>query len=177
MDAKGGPVDRESEFSAYVAARRATLFRAACLLCGDPYRAEDIVQDTLAKLYANWPRVTRADNVEGYVRRVLVNSHYSDRRRPWRRESPSTTPIDLPLESGMAPEDSDALWAAIRSLPPGQRKVVVLRHIWDRSVEETADDLGISTGTVKTQTRDALAALRRALMADFGTTSLQGEER
>jgi DNA-directed RNA polymerase specialized sigma24 family protein len=55
--------------------------------------------------------------------------------------------------------------------------VVVLRHIWDCSVEDTAADLGISPGTVKTQTRDALAALRRALQSEFGTASLQGEER
>lgn len=170
-------MDREPAFSDYVAARRAKLFRTACLLCGDPHRAEDIVQDTLARLYANWARVSRADNVEGYVRRILVNSHYSDRRRPWRRESTSTTPLDLALEPGMAPEDADAIWTAIRSLPAGQRKVIVLRHIWDRSVEETAADLGISTSTVKSQTRDALAALRRALTADFGATSLQGEER
>lgn len=170
-------MDREADFSAYVAARRAKLFRTACLLCGDPHRAEDIVQDTLARLYAHWPRVSRADNVEAYVRRVLINSHYSDRRRPWRRESTSTAPIDLPLEPGMNPEDADAIWTAIRSLPPGQRKVIVLRHIWDRSVEQTAAELGIGTGTVKSQTRDALATLRRALTADFGTTSLQGGER
>ncbi|HVE99541.1 MAG TPA: SigE family RNA polymerase sigma factor [Mycobacteriales bacterium] len=170
-------MDRERAFSEYVAARRPTLFRTACVLCGDPHLAEDIVQNTLARLYADWPRVTRADNVEGYVRRMLINSHYSDRRRPWRRESASGLPVELPLEPTMAPEDADAIWAAIRRLPPGQRKVVVLRHIWDRSVEETAADLGISTGTVKTQTRDALAALRLALTADFGATSLQGEER
>jgi RNA polymerase sigma-70 factor (sigma-E family) len=161
-----------------VAARQAKLFRTACLLCGDPHRAEDIVQDTLARLYANWPRVSQADNVEAYVRRILVNSHHSDGRRPWRRrESTSHTPADLPLEPGLAPEDADAIWVAIRNLPPGQRKVVVLRHIWDRSVEETAADLGISTGTVKSQTRDALAALRHALSSDFGASSLQGEER
>lgn len=170
-------MDRDPAFSEYVAARRAKLFRTACLLCGDPNRAEDVVQDTLARLYVNWPRVSRADNVEGYVRRVLVNSHYSDLRRPWRRESMSAAPADLPLEPGMAPEDADAIWRAIRNLPAGQRRVVVLRHIWDRSVEETAEDLGISTGTVKSQTRDALAALRRALAADFGPASLQGEER
>jgi RNA polymerase sigma-70 factor (sigma-E family) len=146
-------------------------------LCGDPHRAEDIVQDTLAKLYANWPRVSRADNVEGYVRRILVNSHYSDRRRPWRRESVLPASVDLPLEPGMSPEDADAIWMAIRSLPAGQRKVVVLRHIWDLSVEETAAELGVSIGTVKSQTSDALAALRRALTSDFGTASLQGEER
>lgn len=170
-------MDREPAFSEYVAARRAQLYRAACLLCGDPHRAEDVVQDTLTRLYTNWPRVIRADNVEGYVRRMLVNSHYSDRRRPWRRESTSEQAMDLPLEPGIAPEDAEAIWTAIRSLPPGQRKVVVLRHIWDRSVDETAADLGISTGTVKTQSRDALAALRRALAADFGAKSLQGDER
>lgn len=170
-------MDREPEFNAYATARRAQLYRIACLLCGDPHRAEDIVQDALARLYANWPRVSRADNVEGYVRRILVNSHYSDRRRPWRRESTSTM-VDLPpLESGTAPEDAEVIWAAIRALPPGQRRVIVLRHIWDRSVEETAADLGISPGTVKTQTRDALAALRRALRPEFGTATLQGEER
>jgi RNA polymerase sigma-70 factor (sigma-E family) len=170
-------MDREPAFSEYVAARRAKLFRTACMLCGDPHLAEDIVQDTLARLYANWPRVVRADNVEGYVRRMLVNSHYSDRRRPWRRESSSVASQDLSFEPGLAPEDADAIWAAIRRLPPGQRKVVVLRYLWDRSVEDTAADLGISTGTVKSQASDALAALRRALTSDFGTTSLQGEER
>lgn len=170
-------MDREPEFSAYATARRAQLYRTACLLCGDPHRAEDVVQDVLARLYANWSRVTRADNVEGYVRRILVNTHYSERRRPWRRESPSTS-VDLPpLEPGLAPEDADAIWTAIRALPPGQRKVIVLRHIWDRSVEETAADLGISPGTVKTQTRDALTALRRALQSDFGNPSMQGETR
>lgn len=170
-------MDREPAFSDYVTARRPQLYRTACLLCGDPNRAEDIVQDALARLYANWSRVARADNVEGYVRRILVNCHYSDRRRPWRRERASSA-VDLPpLEPGMAPEDADVIWTAIRSLPPGQRKVIVLRHIWDRSVEETAAELGISPGTVKTQTRDALAALRRTLTSDFGTASLQGEER
>ena len=170
-------MDREPAFSDYVAARRAKLFRSACLLCGDPHLAEDIVQDTLARLYTNWPRVVRADNVEGYVRRMLVNSHYSDRRRPWRRERTSMTTVDLPLDTGLAAEDADALWTAIRGLPPGQRQIVVLRHIWDRTVEETAADLGISAGTVKSQTHDALTALRRALTHDFGTTPRQGDER
>jgi RNA polymerase sigma-70 factor (sigma-E family) len=170
-------MDREPSFSEYVAARRAQLFRTACLLCGDPHRAEDVVQDALARLYTNWPRVSRADNVEGYVRRILVNSHYSDHRRPWRRESASSHAVDVPLEPGLTLEDADAVWTAIRRLPPGQRKVVVLRHIWDRSVEETAADLGISTGTVKSQSRDALTALRHALSADFGSASLQGDQR
>ena len=110
------------------------------------------------------------------MRRILVNSHYSDRRRPWRRET-VTIAVELPLTPGLALEDADAIWSAIRSLPPGQRKVVVLRFLWDRSVEGTAEDLGISPGTVKSQTSDALASLRRALEPQFGTTALQGEER
>lgn len=174
---RGCRVERQTDFDTYAAARRAHLYRTACLLCGDPHRAEDIVQDALARLYANWSRVSRADNVEGYVRRILVNSHYSNRRRPWRRESASTS-IDLPpLAPGTAVEDAEVLWSAIRALPPGQRKVIVLRHIWDRSVEQTAADLGITPGTVKSQTRDALDSLRRALQSDFGSASLLGEER
>ena len=67
------------------------------------------------------------------------------------------------------------MWAALRNLPLGQRKVVVLRHYLGLSVEETAADLGISTGTVKSQTSDALAALRRALADEFGATVTEGE--
>ncbi len=84
----------EAAFSSYVAARRARFYRTACLLCGDPHRAEDIVQDALARLYGAWDRVSRMDNVDGYVRRIIVNAHYSDRRRPWRRES-AAEPRDI----------------------------------------------------------------------------------
>jgi hypothetical protein len=84
---KGAAMD-ESAFSDYVMARRPQLFRTACLLCGDPHRAEDVVQDALARLYSAWDRVGRMDNIDGYVRRIIVNAHYSDRRRPWRRERP-----------------------------------------------------------------------------------------
>jgi DNA-directed RNA polymerase specialized sigma24 family protein len=79
----------ESAFIEYVAARRPQLFRTACLICGDPHRAEDVVQDALTRLYAAWGRVERMDNIDGYVRSIIVNAHYSDRRRPWRRERPS----------------------------------------------------------------------------------------
>lgn len=166
----------EADFSAYVAARRPTLFRTACLLCGDPHRAEDVVQDALARLYASWDRVSRMDNVDGYVRRIIVNAHYSDRRRPWRRESASPLP-DVPLEPGFPFDDADAVRAALRALPPGQRRVIVLRHVWDLTVEQTAAELQVSTGTVKSQCADAVAALRRALAPDFGTSLAQGDVR
>jgi RNA polymerase sigma-70 factor (sigma-E family) len=166
----------ESAFSDYVAARRPQLFRTACLLCGDPHRAEDVVQDALTRLYVAWNRVGRMDNIDGYVRRIIVNAHYSERRRPWRRERVSE-PRDIPLEQGFPVEDADVIRAAVMSLPAGQRRVIVLRHIWNLTIEETAAELRISTGTVKSQNADAVAALRRALAPSFGAALGQGEER
>lgn len=158
---------RDDGFTAYVAGRRAHLFRAAYLLCGDPHRAEDIVQTALAKLYVAWPRASKADSVDAYVRRVIVNSHLDERRRPWRREAPTEDErLDRPAPSGVTPEDSDALWTALRTLGPKQRRVVVLRHYWGLSVEETAADLGVSPGTVKSQTSAALEKLRSALLPE-----------
>jgi RNA polymerase sigma-70 factor (sigma-E family) len=157
-------VDRDEEFSAYVGERRAQLYRTAVLLCGDPHRAEDVVQTALAKLYAAWPRVRRADSVDAYARRAVVNVHLDETRRPWRRErSTSAADLDGRAPAGLPVEEVDALWSALRALPAGQRRVVVLRHYWGLSVEETAADLGVSTGTVKSQTSDALARLRSTL--------------
>jgi RNA polymerase sigma-70 factor (sigma-E family) len=161
---------RDDGFTAYVAGRRAHLYRAAYLLCGDPHRAEDIVQTALAKLYVAWPRASRADSVDAYARRVIINSHLDEHRRPWRRESPTEdSRLDRAAPSGVTPEDSDALWTALRQLGPKQRRVVVLRHYWGLSVEETAADLGVSPGTVKSQTSAALEKLRSSLVVDTTT--------
>jgi RNA polymerase sigma-70 factor (sigma-E family) len=165
----------EAAFSAYVAARRPTLFRTACLLCGDPHRAEDVVQDALVRLYAAWDRVARMDNVDGYVRRIIINADYSDRRRPWRRER-VTEPPDVPLDPGFPVEDAEAIRSALRALPPGQRRVIVLRHIWNLTIEETAEELRLSTGTVKSQSADAVAALRKTLAPSFGIALGTGED-
>jgi RNA polymerase sigma-70 factor (sigma-E family) len=158
---------RDRDFGEYVAERRPHLYRTAYLLCGDPHRAEDIVQQALTRLYTAWPRASRVASVDAYARRAVVNAHIDDTRRPWRRERPVDagpgSRLDRPAEAGVTPEDSDALWAALRGLAPGQRRVVVLRHFWGLSVDETAADLGISPGTVKSQTSDALARLRDAL--------------
>ncbi len=167
--------DTDEAFASYVAQRRLQLFRTACLLCGDPHQAEDIVQDALARLYVAWPRASRAHDIDGYVRRTIVNTHLNQVRRPWRREKVSSTLGEQPAEVHLATEDLQVLWAALRRLPLGQRRVVVLRHYLGLSVEETAADLGISAGTVKSQTSDALAALRRALATEFGATVTEGE--
>jgi DNA-directed RNA polymerase specialized sigma24 family protein len=92
------------------------------------------------------------------------NSPRASPRRPGRRPRPVEAQcLDGVAAPGIAPEDADALWAALRTLAPRQRRVVVLRHYWGLSVEETAADLGVSAGTVKSQTHDALARLRAAL--------------
>jgi RNA polymerase sigma-70 factor (sigma-E family) len=168
-------MDVHEAFTSYVAQRRLQLFRTACLLCGDPHQAEDIVQDALARLYAAWPRASRAQNVDAYARRTIINSHLNQVRRPWRRERVAANLAEKPADAQLPTEDLQVLWDALRSLPLGQRKVVVLRHYLGLSVEETAADLGISAGTVKSQTSDALAALRRALASSFGATVTEGE--
>lgn len=158
---------RDREFSDYVAERRARLHRTAWMLCGDRDLAEDIVQTALSRVYAAWFRVRRVDSVDAYVRRAVVNAHINETRRPWRRESAGLDALpDRPDPAGghgLDLGESDALWTALRGLAPRQRQVVVLRHYWGLSVDETAADLGISTGTVKSQTSDALGRLRRAL--------------
>lgn len=164
---------RDAEFSEYVATRRQRLHRTAWLLCGDRDQAEDIVQTALSRVYLAWFRIRRLDSVDAYVRRVVVNTHLNETRRPWRRESVGLDRLDVAAEPGLDPAESDALWTALRTLAPGQRRVVVLRHYWGLSVDETAADLGISPGTVKSQTAGALARLREVL----ATVPERGEHR
>lgn len=159
--------ERDEAFNEYVAARRGQLARTAYLLCGDRHRAEDLVQTALTKLYVAWPRLQRDGNVDAYARRVVVNAHIDETRRPWRRERAGLDGVDPAAEPGLAPEDGDLLMAALAALPEGQRRVVVLRHYWGLSVEETAADLGCSTGNVKSQTSHALRRLESALATSF----------
>jgi RNA polymerase sigma-70 factor (sigma-E family) len=158
---------RDAEFSEYVAGRRAQLRRTAYLLCGDSHRAEDLVQTTLMKVYVASPRIRQDGNVEAYARRVMVNAHVDDTRRPWRRERVGVEGLDVEARVPPSAEDRDLLMAALAELPPRQRATVVLRHYWGLSVEETATDLGVSTGTVKSQTSHALRHLEQVLSPHY----------
>lgn len=161
---------RDEDFAAWVAARRGHLYRSAYLLGGDHHRAEDVVQTALAKLYVAWPRVVRTSTPDAYARRVVVNAHLDETRRPWRRERvglPTAQP-EAAAPTGLDPEARDLLMTALRDLGPRQRAVVVLRHLWGLSVADTAVELGISEGTVKSQTSDGLARLRQALEVPHG---------
>jgi RNA polymerase sigma-70 factor (sigma-E family) len=149
-----------SGFDEFVATRSPALLRTAYLLTGDHGLAEDLLQTALAKCWFAWGRIDGPP--EPYVRRVLATTYATWWRRRWRGERPSGSLPDRVDPAGTGPvEDRDALWRALGGLPRRQRAVVVLRYYEDLSEAETAAALGISTGTVKSQSTKALAALRR----------------
>jgi RNA polymerase sigma-70 factor (sigma-E family) len=161
--------------------RGVPLLRTAYLLCGDRATAEDLVQTAFAKLYLSWDKVRDTGALDGYTRRIVVNENNSLWRRAWKRREHSTD--DLP-ESAVLDEYDDgmgaALWQHVQTLPPRQRTVVVLRYYEELSEAETAEALGISVGTVKSQTSRALAALRARAPQSLHDTSPSGtreEER
>lgn len=164
VERRRGRTLREAEFAAFVDVRRAAYVRTAYLFCGDWHRAEDLVQVALVKLYGAWPRLTRTGGEDAYVRRILVNAHIDDwRHRSRRPEAPLAEHHDYARATGSATEDRDALLRALARLPEGQRKVIVLRFFLDLSVQDTASDLGVTTGTVKSQSVRGLARLRELL--------------
>ena len=150
-------------FAEFVTARQAALLRTAYLLTGHAQDAEDLVQTTLVKVVPQWRLIS--DNPEPYVRRVLVNENVSRwRRRRWREHATDVLPDALTHEPDRA--ELLAVRDALRSLAPRQRAVLVLRYYEGMSEAEIAATLGIASGTVKSQARDGLARLRRALPAD-----------
>jgi RNA polymerase sigma-70 factor (sigma-E family) len=159
---RGAPREarRDAEFADYMAARQPGLLRTAYLLSGDRHTAEDLVQTALAKLYLSWDKVQRRESIDGYVRRILVNEHNSLWRRAWKRQETTVSQFpDRPAAEAPAGRDAD-LWAFVQTLPRRQRAVVVLRFYEELTEAETAAALGVSVGTVKSQTSRALAALR-----------------
>jgi len=163
--------DLEREYVEYVRGRLPRLYRTAYLLCGDAHQADDIVQATLTALYTHWKRASAADNLDGYVHRILVRRYLDERRRRWSKVLLGDAVPDLPAQSDHGFEDRDALMTALRELPKGQRAVIVLRFLSDLSVEATAEALGCSEGNVKSQCSRGLAALRGAL----GPVMIHGE--
>lgn len=153
----------DAAFSEFVAARQGHLRRIAYALCGDWHRAEDLLQTALTKLYVAWPRIRHDGSEEAYVRQIMVRANIDESRRPWRRERPSDVLPDVPVEGGMQVEERSALFDALQDLPEQQRKVVVLRHWLGLSVRETAAELRISEGTVKSHSSRGLAALEVVL--------------
>lgn len=156
----------DAEYTAYVAARQGQLRRIAYAICGDWDRSEDVLQTALTKLYVAWPRLHLDGREDAYVRQIIVRANLDDVRRPrWRRERPGLDGFDAASRPPLPVEERSALFDALQSLPGMQRKVVLLRHWLGLSVEETAADLRISTGTVKSHSHRGLERLRSVLAA------------
>jgi RNA polymerase sigma-70 factor (sigma-E family) len=159
-DASSHPAsDQDADFTEFVHASWPALYRTAYLLLGDRELAEDLAQTALAKTYAAWSRIDDRAAAPAYARRTLINTASSwFRKKGWRNELPTAA---IP-ETGYAfdPSTRPAVLDALGRLPTRQRAVVVLRYYEDLSVAETADALGCSTGTVKSQTFEAFAKLR-----------------
>jgi RNA polymerase sigma-70 factor (sigma-E family) len=156
------PAPSDEAFAELVHAAWPGLYRTAYLLLGEHQLAEDLVQTALAKTYASWGKVREPAAAAGYARVVLANTAASwFRRRSWRNELPSSALPELPTSA--EPSDRPAVLAALATLPPRQRAVVVLRYYDDLSVRDVAHALGISEGTVKSQTSAALLTLRAQL--------------
>ena len=145
----------------FVSVRMDQWRRTAYLLCGDWHTADDLVSTALVKLLRHWKRIASMDNPEAYVRRMLLRAWLDERRRPWRREhSRAELPEQVADADPSRAVDHLAVLGLLAQLPARRRAVLVLRYFCDLSVEDTADVLGCSTGTVKSQTARALDTLR-----------------
>ncbi len=157
---------RHDEFEEFARARTPQLYRSAWMLCGDAHRAEDLVQDTLAKVFVRWhrPLVGAIDNPAAYAHTTLVRTYISAQRRRSTHERPTE---HLPERADHGGERAVttrlALAAALDELAPLDRAVLVLRYLDDTSVADTATALGVSAQAVRNRTIRALDRLRAVL--------------
>jgi RNA polymerase sigma-70 factor (sigma-E family) len=158
------------EYDRFVAERSPRLLRVAYLMTRDWAAAEDLLQSALIKAWFAWSRVH--GDPEAYVRRIIVTTHISARRRrstgevPWPDPETGRPPTGAGRPDGYLPDpaaqhaERDALWQALGRLPTRQRAILVLRYLEDLTEAQTAETLGIAVGTVKGQASRALAKLR-----------------
>jgi RNA polymerase sigma-70 factor (sigma-E family) len=163
--------DRYETFDDFVAATATRLLRAAVFLVTDRHLAEDLLQIAFERTARHWRRVVRFGDPEAYARRVLANLAIDDTRRRRRKPMlPGGGAQELERLGGAAPDPRiadlelrDLIERSLAALPPRQRAVLVLRYWCDLTEREIAADLGVSTGTVKSQAARALARLHQDL--------------
>ncbi len=157
----------DERFTAYVRDRGEHHLRVAVLLTGDWHAAQDLVQESLVKLYRAWPKLRLDGDPDAYLRRIMVNTHRSWWRARWRRETPVGELPDTVIADFADGQAFAALVRqALQALPQRQRAAVVLRYCADLPEAEVADLLGCSVGTVKTHTHRGLRAMRENLEED-----------
>ncbi|MEU8776325.1 SigE family RNA polymerase sigma factor [Streptomyces sp. NPDC048606] len=158
---------RRDGFREFAAGRSGHLYRSACLLAsGDTHLAEDLVQETLGRMYLLWGRMSRVEHPAAYAQTVLVRVFLTHRRRRSSGERPVgdfPEPDGRPAGSGADPALRLTLLEALGRLAPKDRAVLVLRYWEDRSVEETAEAMKVSSAAVRTRSSRALNRLREQL--------------
>ncbi|AUI59293.1 SigE family RNA polymerase sigma factor [Amycolatopsis sp. BJA-103] len=154
--------EQDRDYVDYATTRLPWLRQTAYLLTQDWHRADDVVQTAFTQLYRHWKRASQVENLDGYTRTILVRSFLGERRRWGSRVRLMAEPPD---HAGGEPDHAGrvAVRTALATVPPRQRATLVLRFYCDLSVEQAADVLGCSPGTVKSQTARGLDALRRVL--------------
>lgn len=165
---------RDAAFTAYYEARAAAVRKTAFMLCGDWHLAEDLTQIAFAKVYRVWDRLEDHGTLDRYVRQVVLRCFLDNRRKPWRREF-ATTP-DSPVLDGVthdrdSTDERHVLLRALARVPPRRRAVLVLRYWEDLPVDQVAELLGCSSGTVRSQASRGLDDLRAALAAQGVTAA------
>ncbi|WP_406296975.1 SigE family RNA polymerase sigma factor [Embleya sp. NBC_00888] len=156
------PTAGQRDFEEYARARQHQLYRTAYLLCGDADRAQDLAQTTLAKLFRHWKRASRAENLDAYAKTVLSRTFLSEQRGRRRERAAHELASETHTVEGH-PDLRLTLLAALATLPPKPRVMVILRYWEDLSVENVAALLRCSTGNVKSQCARSMAKLRAEL--------------
>src|SRR5690349_19087265 len=167
----------DEDFVRFAQLNSARLVQAAFLLTGDRDGAEDLAQTALVRTYAAWSRVRR-QGAHAYARTTLVNLVTDRWRRPLREYAAEAVP-EQSARANLAEGVSDRRWLVdlLRSLAPQERAVVVLRHYFDLSELETAAELKVSVGTIKSTNARALSKLRVVAQTSMeqDTPALGGE--
>ena len=161
-------LDPVADFTIFAQTNTPALYRIAYLLCGDQHRAQDLVQLALERTFKAWKKVGGGDPF-AYARRVLATARIDTWRRTRREvltDDPASSVRSASPGSDARLAERDRLVRALMSLSVKQRRVVVLRYLLDRSEADTATELGISTGTVKSTASRALARLRTLVVSD-----------
>jgi len=165
------PADQDAEIAVTVlyAAHYRSLVRLAALLVHDIATAEEVVQESFVAMHSRWRRLRDGDKALAYLRRSVVNRSRSVLRHRMivDRNAPKPPP-DMPSaeQSAIALLERSAVVAALRTLPPRQREVVVLRYYGDLAAPQIASTMGISTGAVKSHTARAMSSLRSVLESE-----------
>ena len=144
-----GPATSDADaFAAFVRSSARSLFGTAYLLTGDGNHAEELVQDTLARLYPRWPRIGSLEAPLAYARRALANRFVSQQRRPMSRELVMAELPEAAERRDLADEVTDRgmLSQLLRTLPERQRAALVLRYFHDLPDDEIARSARLSAG-------------------------------